>query len=62
MKPREAQKLIRKAGWLQDKNLGKGSHRVYRHREKPGIITIPWHSMDIPAGTLRNILKVAGLD
>jgi len=40
---------------------GKGSHRVYRHPSKKGIVTIPWHSRDIPRGTAHNILKQAGI-
>lgn len=61
MKARELEKLIKAGGWYVVPELGKGSHRVYRHRGLPGIVTIPWHNRDIPKGTLANILKAAGL-
>lgn len=40
----------------------KGSHRQYHHPTKPGTVTVAGHpSVDIPQGTLNNILKQAGL-
>jgi len=61
MKPREIERLIKSHGWYEVTELGKGSHRVYRHPTQDGIITIPWHSREIPRGTAHNILKQAGL-
>ena len=62
MKPREVERLVLQAGWLEIENLGRGSHRVYRHPTQAGIIVIPWHSgRDIPRGTLNQILKAAGI-
>ena len=40
----------------------KGSHRQFHHPTKPGTVTVAGHgSVDIPPGTLNNILKQAGL-
>jgi predicted RNA binding protein YcfA (HicA-like mRNA interferase family) len=40
----------------------KGSHRQYHHPRKPGTVTVAGRpSVDIPPGTLNNILKQAGL-
>lgn len=62
MKPREVERLIQDVGWVRIEDMGKGSHRVYRHRDLAGIIVIPWHSSrDIPQGTLNQILKAAGI-
>jgi predicted RNA binding protein YcfA (HicA-like mRNA interferase family) len=43
---------------------GKGSHRKFKHPTKPGHVTVAFHSSnaDIPPGTLKHILKSAGLD
>ena len=59
MKPREVERLVKNDGWWEDKSLGKGSHRVFRHAVKLGIVT--GYSREIPPGKLQNILKAAGL-
>ncbi|MCH8844631.1 MAG: type II toxin-antitoxin system HicA family toxin [SAR324 cluster bacterium] len=41
MKPREIEKLLHQAGWIVMKDRGKGSHRVYRHPDKSGILVLP---------------------
>jgi predicted RNA binding protein YcfA (HicA-like mRNA interferase family) len=39
----------------------KGSHRRFHHAKKSGTVTVAGHpSLDIPPGTLNNILKQAG--
>jgi len=38
-----------------------GSHRYYRHPDRPGIVTVPFHRRDLKRGTLLAILKQAGL-
>jgi len=43
-------------------NLSKGSHRQYKHPNKPGRVTIAGHSGDdLAPGTLNSILKQAQL-
>jgi predicted RNA binding protein YcfA (HicA-like mRNA interferase family) len=60
MKVREAIKLIEADGWYLIAT--RGSHRQYKHREKPGRVTIAGKpSDDIAPGTLNSILKQAGL-
>jgi predicted RNA binding protein YcfA (HicA-like mRNA interferase family) len=40
----------------------KGSHRQYKHLLKRGVVTVAGHpSLDLPPGTLKSILKQAGL-
>jgi predicted RNA binding protein YcfA (HicA-like mRNA interferase family) len=40
-----------------------GSHRVYRHPQKAGIVVVPVHSPgnDVPKGLLSAIMKQAGI-
>ena len=47
-------------GWVQVRE--KGSHRQFHHPTKPGTVTVAGKpSVEIPPGTLSNILKQAGL-
>lgn len=45
-------------GWTLART--KGSHRQYRHPERPGLVTVPHPKRDLPKGTLRSIAKQAG--
>ena len=61
--PTKVQELIAQLqadGWLKVRQ--KGSHRQYHHPSKPGTVTVAGKlSVEVPAGTLNNILKQAGL-
>ena len=60
MKIRDVIKLIEHNGWKLERV--RGSHRQYRHPEKPGTVTVPGHpGDDVPVGTLNSIKKQAGL-
>jgi predicted RNA binding protein YcfA (HicA-like mRNA interferase family) len=59
MKVRELTKLIEADGWYFIRQAG--SHKIYKHAVKKGIVVIPEHGGDIPKGTLGSILKQAGL-
>lgn len=60
MKVRELIRLIEKEGWIFSRQ--KGSHRQFKHPEKQGIVTVSGNTgIDIPPGTLNNILKQTGL-
>jgi predicted RNA binding protein YcfA (HicA-like mRNA interferase family) len=60
VKVREVIKQIQKDGWEQVRV--KGSHRQFHHVEKPGTVTVAGKlSLEVPPGTLKNILKQAGL-
>lgn len=56
---REMDKKLKKDGWKLVSVHG--SHHHYRHDTKNGKVTVPKHSGDIKTGTLKNILKQAGL-
>jgi predicted RNA binding protein YcfA (HicA-like mRNA interferase family) len=60
MKVKELIELIDADGWLQVRQ--KGSHRQFHHPTKPGTVTVSGKpSVDVPPGTLSNVLKQAGL-
>lgn len=59
MTARELLKILLADGWT--KKTQKGSHLQLEHPLKPGKVTLPVHSGDIPKGTLNSILKQAGL-
>jgi len=47
-------------GWKQVRQ--RGSHRQFRHPSKPGTVTVSGApGVDMPPGTLNNVLKQAGL-
>ncbi len=57
--PREMEAIILADGWILKAQTG--SHRQYTHPTKPGKVTIPFHTKDIPKGTENSIMKQAGL-
>ena len=59
-KVREAIEMVEQDGWRLHRQ--RGSHRIYRHPVKPGIVVIPGHPRDdVAPGTWQNILRQAGL-
>jgi predicted RNA binding protein YcfA (HicA-like mRNA interferase family) len=61
MKVREVLQLLTDDGWVQVAQ--KGSHRQFKHSLKPGKVTVPGKlSDDLPPGTLKSILRQAGLE
>jgi predicted RNA binding protein YcfA (HicA-like mRNA interferase family) len=60
MKVRELIKLMEKDGGRQARM--RGSHRQFKHPHKPGTVTVSGKpGVEIPPGTLNNVLKQAGL-
>jgi predicted RNA binding protein YcfA (HicA-like mRNA interferase family) len=60
MKVGEVIKLLENDGWVQVRM--RSSHRQFKHPSKPGLVTVAGKpSVDIPPGTLNNILKQGGL-
>jgi predicted RNA binding protein YcfA (HicA-like mRNA interferase family) len=59
MSSREVIDMLRAGGWKLDRV--KGSHHVFIHDIKPGIVVVPHPKKDLPTGTLRSILRTAGL-
>lgn len=56
---KDLEKMVLADGWYFVRQVG--SHRHYRHPSKPGLVTIPWHSGDLPKSTVNSILRQAGL-
>ncbi len=54
----EVIKRLERDGWMPRK--GKGSHRVFTHPTKTGIVVVPHPRKDLMVGTLRNIYRQAG--
>ena len=62
MKYRDLLKLLHDAGWQHMRTTG--SHLHHKHATKPGVVTVPGGgklSHDVAPGTLRSILRQAGL-
>ncbi len=60
MKVREIIKMMEADGWYLVAT--RGSHRQYKHPDKPGRVTIAGHpSHDLAPGTLNSILKQSRL-
>jgi predicted RNA binding protein YcfA (HicA-like mRNA interferase family) len=55
MKSREVIKALEDDGWREVAR--KGSHVQFKHPGKPGRVTVPHPTRDIPIGTLRSIEK-----
>ncbi len=51
--------LLKRNGFLLDHSTG--SHFVFYHLQNGRRVTVPFHSKDLPKGTLQSILKEAGI-
>jgi predicted RNA binding protein YcfA (HicA-like mRNA interferase family) len=61
MKVRDIMKRIEADGWARLAGTG-SSHRQYKHPVKPGRVTIAGQrNDDVDLGTLKSILRQAGL-
>jgi len=52
-------KQIKAMGWILVHTVG--SHQQFKHPERPGKVTVPHPKKDLPIGTVRSILKQAGI-
>ena len=59
-KPRDLEKILLKNGFVVKRQTG--SHRVYHNFKSEKTTVVPFHSKDIPQGTLRSIIKQTGLN
>jgi predicted RNA binding protein YcfA (HicA-like mRNA interferase family) len=57
----EVARRLRAFGWTFDRP-GPGSHEVWRHPATGRRLTLPHHSRDMAQGTLRAILREAGIE
>ncbi len=61
MKYRDIVKRIEQDGWYWKRTSG--SHHIYKHPTKPGNVIVAYHGgKDIPEGTVKSILRQAGLE
>ncbi len=59
-KVRDAIRLVARNGWRLVRT--RGSHRQYRHPDKPGTVTVAGKpSDDLPPGTWNSIMKQSRL-
>ena len=49
--------LLKKAGFVEHHQ--KGSHKVFYHPAKKKRVVVPFHTRDLPRGTLHTILDQA---
>lgn len=59
MSSRDLIQALQADGWAHVRTVG--SHHHFRHPTKPGTVTVPHPKKDLKKGTLRAILKAAGL-
>lgn len=57
---REIIKMLKDDGWYEVNC--EGSHHQYKHPNKKGRVTITHPVKDIPQGTVKSILRQAGLE
>ena len=58
--PRQLIRALERAGFFV--HHIRGSHYYLRHPDKPGmLVTVPYHGRDLKRGTLRSILRQAGI-
>ncbi|MFK7261623.1 type II toxin-antitoxin system HicA family toxin [Acinetobacter baumannii] len=60
MKSLDLIKMIEADGWYEIRVSG--SHHHFKHPTKKGLVTIPHPKKDLPNGTVKSILKQAGLN
>jgi len=60
MTVKEVMRILRKDGWVELKGNG-SSHRQFKHPTKKGKVTVADHGGDIAPGTLKSIMRQAGL-
>jgi predicted RNA binding protein YcfA (HicA-like mRNA interferase family) len=58
---RQVLEALRKAGFVDAPRRGKGSHRAMLLKKDPPILVIVPERKDLPTGTLRAIIRQAGL-
>lgn len=57
--PARVIRVLEREGWTF--RNATGSHYRYKHPRRPGTVIVPFHRGDLKLGTLRSILKQAGL-
>lgn len=52
-------KKLKADGWVLTNTVG--SHHQFKHPSKTGKVTVPHPKKDLPVGTVKSIMKQAGL-
>ena len=61
VKVRDLTRIIEADGWRHVRTTG--SHRHFKHGTRPNVVTVPGAAGDdVPIGTLKSILRAAGLE
>ena len=60
VRPEAVIRALERAGFIVERV--KGSHHALKHPDKPHLhVTVAFHKREVPRGTLRAIIKQAGL-
>lgn len=59
IKSKEIIKKIEAEGWYEVRQ--KGSHKHFRHEERPGTVTVPHPKSDMAIGTIKSIERQSGV-
>ncbi|PIV25795.1 MAG: hypothetical protein COS37_09710 [Anaerolineae bacterium CG03_land_8_20_14_0_80_58_20] len=57
--PQQVIRILERKGFILDRS--KGSHRIYIHPDTKRRVVVAFHRKDLPQGTLREILRQAGI-
>lgn len=57
--PKKIIKIVEKLGFQLDHKTG--SHFVFYNEENKKRVTVPYHTKDLPKGTILSVLKQAGI-
>ena len=58
-KPREIEKILLKNGFFLKRQAG--SHRIFYNPKTERLVVVPFHSREIPRGTLKSIIRQSDL-
>jgi len=58
--PKKVITILKDNGFILKRT--KGSHYIFTHLTTNKIVTVPYHSKELPIGTLLSILDMAGID
>ena len=59
MRSRDIIRTIEAAGWFEVRQSG--SHRHFRHPDRPGTVTVPHPKADVAIGTIKSIERQSGV-
>jgi len=60
LKPKDIEKILLSHNFVVKRQTG--SHRIYFQPSSGAVTVVPFHSKELPTGTLRSIIKQAKLN